>query len=225
MRAYILLDRSGSMADKWTEALSAINGYVTELAQASPALAVTLATFDNPEHGAPAQREIFGEVPWFEVIRDSVRADGWQAVTSQDAAPRGATPLFDAIERLLSLAESAETDRAVIVVMTDGHENASTVATKISARTRLDRCRESGWQVVFLGADFDAMRQAKDLGAHAAQALNLRAGRYSAAMDVVARSTVAYAVSGTAMSFIDADRQTTQAEIEPSRLQRPRRRS
>ena len=48
MHVYILLDRSGSMADKWAETLSAITGYVAELAHTTPTLAVTLAAFDNP---------------------------------------------------------------------------------------------------------------------------------------------------------------------------------
>jgi len=196
MRAYILLDRSGSMTGKWAETLSAINGYVAELAHATPALAVTLATFDDP-----GPHETSGQAPWFEVIRDAVRAQEWRPVTPSEAAPRGTTPLFDVVERLVCLAEEAETERAVIVVMTDGYENASRVATKTSARTRLDRCRERGWQVVFLGADFDTMAQAGDLGAGVDQALNLRAGHYSASMAFVARSTAAYAVSGAAMSF------------------------
>jgi Mg-chelatase subunit ChlD len=135
------------------------------------------------------------------VIRDGVRAQEWRPVTSGEAAPRGTTPLFDAVERLVSLAEEAETDRAVLVVMTDGYENASRVATKTSARMRLDRCRERSWQVVFLGADFDTTAQAVDLGAGADQALSMRAGHYSASMAFVARSTAAYALAGTAMSF------------------------
>jgi hypothetical protein len=196
MRTYILLDRSGSMTGKWAETLSAINGYVAELTHATPALAVTLATFDDP-----GPREAAGQTPWFEVIRDGVRADQWQPVTAGEAEPRGTTPLFDAVERLVSLAEEAKVDRAVLVVMTDGYENASRVATKTSARTRLDRCRERGWQVVFLGADFDTMAQAADLGADADQALSMQAGHYSASMAFVARSTAAYAIAGAAMSF------------------------
>ena len=55
--------------------------------------------------------------------------------------------------------------------------------------------------MVFLGADFDTIAQAGDLGAGADQALSMRAGHYSAPMAFVAHSTAAYAVSGTVMSF------------------------
>ena len=208
MHAYLLLDRSGSMADKWPEALSAINGYVRELAHAAPAMAVTLVTFDDPLLSAPAAVEHRDGPSWFEVVRDRVRADGWRPVTAEESAPRGGTPLFDAVERLVDLAETAKSDRTVIVVMTDGEENASRVATATSARRRLDACRERGWQVVFLGADFDTRHQAGELGASTGEALTLHGGSYSVSMGVVAHSTVAYAVTGSAMAFAEEENDT-----------------
>src|SRR5205085_1270532 len=45
---YILLDRSGSMGARWPETLSAINGYVSRVAEARPDLVITLALFDEP---------------------------------------------------------------------------------------------------------------------------------------------------------------------------------
>ena len=66
MLAYLLLDRSQSKADNWTETIFAIGGYVKELAGAAPAAAFTLATFDepgSPELDAPAHAR------WFDLIR------------------------------------------------------------------------------------------------------------------------------------------------------------
>jgi uncharacterized protein YegL len=226
MRAYILLDRSGSMTGKWAEALSAINGYVAELAHATPALAVTLATFDDPGPETSGPYEASAEVPWFDVIRTAIPAEAWRPVIAEEIRPRGTTPLFDAIERLVSLAEDADADRVAIIVMTDGYENASRVATKTSARRRLDRCRERGWQVVFLGADFDTMAQAADLGARADQALNMRTGHYSASMAFVAHSTAAYATSGTAMTFTEKEHTSGQIQkLDDQDAREPRQQS
>jgi hypothetical protein len=58
LNAYILLDRSGSMSSRWSEALSSINAYVAELAK--DAAKVTLATFEGQD-GLQ-----------FDVIRDDV---------------------------------------------------------------------------------------------------------------------------------------------------------
>ena len=129
MHAYLLLDRSGSMAGKWTEALAAINGYVTELAQSTPALAVTLAAFDDPSDFSAQGPDARRDPSWFEILRDGARAEHWRPVRPEETGPRGTTPLFDAIERLVALAEAAEPNRAALVVMTDGEENASRVAT------------------------------------------------------------------------------------------------
>ncbi len=54
--------------------------------------------------------------------------------------------------------------------------------------------------MVFLGADFDTRHQASELGASTDQALTLNGGSYSVSMGMVAHSTVAYAVSGSAMT-------------------------
>jgi uncharacterized protein YegL len=196
MHVYMLLDRSGSMSDRWAEALGAINSYVADLAKndATKSAAVTLATFDGYEG------------LMFDVLRNGVAADVWPKVTDADAMPRGMTPLFDAIGRLMGLADAAAPDKAVVVVMTDGHENASREVTKEGAKAAFDRARAKNWQVVFLGADFDAMGQAASVGTSAAQTLNTTKGNYARATSSLAAATADFASSGRAMAFSDADR-------------------
>jgi len=120
------------MSSRWTEALSSVNAYATELGNAK----VTLATFD-------AQDGL-----QFDVIRNAVPSKKWETVTDKDATPRGMTPLFDAIGRIVSLAEKSNDDKTVIVVMTDGAENHSREVTKEGARSALDRCKGRNWQVL-----------------------------------------------------------------------------
>ncbi len=79
--------------------------------------------------------------------------------------PRGMTPLYDAIDRLLDVAESSGAHDAdqLVVIFTDGHENAS----KTDGRTinrRIGRLRDRGWTFVFLGANQDAFDVAHGLG-------------------------------------------------------------
>lgn len=148
LNAYILLDRSGSMQPRWVEALSSINSYVEDLSKGGSLSAkVTLATFDGQD-GLQ-----------FDVIRDGVAAKKWEKMTDADATPRGMTPLFDALGRTVAMAEKANADKTVIVVMTDGEENHSREVTKQGAKAALDRCKAKGWQVVFLGAVFRCLRR------------------------------------------------------------------
>jgi hypothetical protein len=74
------------------------------------------------------------------------------------------TPLLDAIVRTIALAEADNPDKAVIVIMTDGHENASREVTRDGVKVALDRVRARGWEVVFLGANFDNISDASSVG-------------------------------------------------------------
>lgn len=194
MNIYMLLDRTGSMSRKWDETLSSINGYVDDLKKNKTKASITLAMFD---HHAGFK---------FDIIRKDVKPKDWKKVTNDDAAPRGTTPLHDAIGRIVSMAESDKPKKAVVVVMTDGLENASREMNRDAAKACLDRCRDRKWQVVFLGADFDAFGQAAGVGTKADQTLNMSAGHYGAAMRSLSTATAAYASSGRAMSWSDEDR-------------------
>ena len=153
MNAYILLDRTGSMGPIWTEALGSVNAYVAQLAKdedPNDKTRITIACFDHQE------------TLQFEILRRDVTAETFRPLTDADASPRGMTPLFDAIVRIAALAEKDAPEKAVLIVMTDGEENSSQEVTKQGAAAALDRIRTKGWQVVFLGANFDAFGEAGD---------------------------------------------------------------
>lgn len=192
MDAYILLDRSGSMATRWDEALSSINAYVGEL---DPADIVTVALFDAV--GGPID---------FDVVRNSTLASDWKALNQAIGAPRGMTPLFDAVGKLATLVESKSPDKAVIVIMTDGAENASRECDKAAAEAALNRCRDRNWQVVFLGADFNSASDAAALGASSAQTMAMAEGTYAANMAGLALKSRTYAMRGDAVVFSADDR-------------------
>lgn len=196
--AYILLDKSGSMGWNWLETVGAMNAYVEELAadETSRDTKVTLALFDTPVQAMD-----------FSVLRKGVEAGDWKAVDPGEATPRGYTPLFDAIGRIVALAEQDKPERAVMVIITDGAENASRELTRGEAKEALDRCRARGWQVVFIGADFDAFGQAASVGGAVGQTISMNAGSYAATTKTLARKTREYASFASAsVDFSDADR-------------------
>ena len=198
MNVYVLLDRTGSMASIWAETLSSVNAYVEKLAADTLAARVTLAMFDS--HGGTQ----------FDIIRNGVDVKAWSPVTEQEASPRGYTPLYDAIGRLMGLAAADASNKATVIVVTDGHENASREVTREGAKAMLDKARARGWDVVFLGANFDAFDQAASVGTQAAHTLNIQPGAMRAAMaEAVAPRTRAYAESAAQpVAFNDEDRRT-----------------
>ncbi len=197
MNAYILLDRTGSMGPIWTEALGSVNAYVAQLAHdEDPAdeTRVTVVCFDHQEKLQ------------FDVLRRDVTARSFRPLTDADASPRGMTPLFDAIARIASLAETDAPQKAVLIVMTDGEENSSREVTKQGAAAALERIRKRGWQVVFLGANFDAFAEADKVGVAAAQTINAAPAAMRASMESLARKSRAYHKSDESVAFSEADR-------------------
>ncbi len=156
IHSYIRLDRTGSMEPIWSEALSSVNAYADGLAtlDGGPRVDadITLAVFD-------AQDGL-----QFDVLREGVDAERWKKVSSDEVSPRGMTPLYDAIGRIVSLAEKDRPEKAVIVIMTDGEENSSKEMTKATARAALERVRKKGWEVVVLGAEFSNFDDAEGVG-------------------------------------------------------------
>lgn len=191
---FILLDRSGSMISLWTEALSSINAYVDKLAEDNVDTGVTLATFDQ-NIGTLA----------FEVIRDRIIPRTWRKVSSEDAAPRGGTPLNDAVGKIVGLAKAGNYDKVAIIIMTDGQENASTELTVTQAKLLLDQCRARGWQVIFLGANFDNAQQATSYNTMAAQTVSAAQGNLRASTNMMAQKRYMYASGESATMDFSED--------------------
>ncbi|MDX2233003.1 MAG: VWA domain-containing protein [Hyphomonadaceae bacterium] len=190
MHAYILLDRTGSMQSLWDEALGAVNVYVEALGDAH----VTMAVFDAVD-GLQ-----------FDLLRTGVPAATWVPVTSADATPRGMTPLFDAIGRIVARAEQDDPDKAVLVIMTDGAENASREMKKDDVKAALARVEKRGWQVVFLGADFAKFSDADAVGLARGQQLAMATGQMSGSMLRMAAKSRAYFDKNVQMAFDAEDR-------------------
>jgi len=198
--AYILLDRTGSMSSIWAEAIGSLNAYVEALTRpADGALPsgndkVTLAAFDHHD-GLK-----------FDLLRRGVTAAAWNKVTDDEASPRGMTPLFDSIARIVALAEGDAPQRAVIVIMTDGEENASREVNKDGARAALDRARAKGWEVVFLGAEFGKFADAEAVGVIRSKAMAVSAGSMDLSMRKLASKSRKYFEAAESMDFNAEDR-------------------
>lgn len=188
VHSYILLDRTGSMSDIWDEALSSVNAYAASVGEADEGeidgadieTDVTLAIFD------------YQDGMQFDVLRKNVKAEDWIDVSNDEANPRGMTPLFDAIGRMVSLAETDNPEKAVIVIMTDGLENSSQELTRDGARAALDRAEAKGWEVVFLGAEFAKFDDAEAVGMDARKTMAVGQGSMQDSMSALAKKSRAY---------------------------------
>lgn len=199
---FILLDRSGSMAVNWVEAIGSVNAYVAKLAEDNVDTGVTLAVFDHN----------VGKMD-FTVIRDRITPSTWRKVDVKEVEPRGGTPLNDATGKIVALANAgrpggASYDRVAIIIMTDGEENQSTELSVTQAKLLLDQCRAKGWQVIFLGANFDNARQATSYGTQSMHTVMASAGNFARATTDMASKRAIYGNTGQAMNFSDLEKAT-----------------
>ncbi|MEL6245783.1 MAG: VWA domain-containing protein [Pseudomonadota bacterium] len=201
VHSYILLDRTGSMSSIWDEALGSVNAYADSVGREESGepntldTAVTLAVFD------------YQESLQFDVLRKDVTPDTWTPVTNDEASPRGMTPLFDAIGRMVAVAEQDAPEKAVLVIMTDGMENSSREVTKDGANAALDRAKARGWEVVFLGAEFANFSDAEAVGVSGSKSMAISRDKLGDALSSVAQQTRNYGKGEQAeIIFDDADR-------------------
>ncbi|HEX5631336.1 MAG TPA: vWA domain-containing protein [Acidimicrobiia bacterium] len=155
----VVLDRSGSMASIADDIVGGFNEYLVRQ-QAEPGEArVTLIQFD-------------GQDP-FEVLVDGLDVKQVRPLTRESYQPRGNTPLFDAVGRMIARIDTDLAHRKryampaedqVVVVITDGLENASREHDRASIFALVEQKRTEGWVFVFLGADQDAYAEGTRMG-------------------------------------------------------------
>ena len=83
----------------------------------------------------------------------------------------GMTPLYDAVGRGVGILDEAlggKPGKAVLVIMTDGLENASREFDHAKITDLVKKRQEAGWLVVFLGEGLNVAKQGAGMGVMAA---------------------------------------------------------
>lgn len=197
-----LLDRSGSMRAIAADMRGGFDSFIAkEKAQTGTTL-VTLAQFDNV----------------YDVVYRNRPID---TVPALELEPRGSTALLDAIGRFITdvgagLAALPEDERPAaitVLVMTDGHENASREWTGEAVRALIAQ-QESvyAWDFVFLGANMDAVAVGTNLGFAPGKSLTYDAagdavgGAWDSVASYSARKRSAGIAAAPSIVFEDAER-------------------
>lgn len=189
---FILVDGSGSMLDKWYDTLEAIEAYVHTLKTNNVNTNIILSTFDSREVG---------------LIHRNAPISEWKSLkTDPIGAFWASTPLYDAIALMGIRLRDLDPSRCSIVIVTDGQENASKFNNLVQAKSILDWCRAKGWQITFIGANFNNSQQARMLGADEATAIGVSQKLLPDAARSLAEKRTKYGLYGTDMHFDDGER-------------------
>lgn len=195
----MVIDRSGSMASIKSEAENAVNAFIKEQTKLPGKCNIMLSQFDNE----------------YDVVQKSRSAVKFPKYKLE---PRGMTALYDAIHKtvddlgaeLALLTENERPGKVLVVVVTDGFENASErrdpelVKAKIQHQTDV-----YGWQFVFLAAGQDAIVTGGQMGFSAESTLSFNATpvALAATMDSFTEYTANYRTYGKA-AFTEEDRES-----------------
>ena len=164
----VILDRSGSMETIASDVIGGFNRFLTDQRRQPGDCRLSLVQFDDQYEVVYVARP----------IADASR------LTEKTFQPRGSTALLDAIgrtidttgTRLAALPEAERPNRVLVVIITDGEENASVDYTRDQVFGMISSQQDVyGWSFLFLAANQDAIAEAAKVGIGAQQSMNFAA--------------------------------------------------
>jgi len=193
----VILDRSGSMAGLARDMEGGFDQLIREQARLKGSCNVTLVQFDSQAIDTVYTGTPVGKVPPLSL------------------EPRGGTPLLDAVgsslaaasQQIAGLPAARRPEQVMVIIITDGAENASHEYTLPQVRALVEKLSGEGWRFVYLGANVDAFAEAGSMGIAAMSAAAYQPDSASAgSMFVAASANLATYRAGSYTGFSDAQR-------------------
>ena len=155
----VLLDRSGSMESIKNDTIGGFNNFIGEQKKVEGEMTITLCQFDHE------YENLYNFIDIQEVV----------PLTDRTFIPRGSTALLDSVakiiidtgKKLAEMSEEQRPERVMIVIITDGMENASVEQTRASVAAMVKHQEDNyQWQFVYIGANQDGFTEASKMGMH-----------------------------------------------------------
>ena len=161
-----ILDRSGSMFGLEKDTIGGFNSMIQKQKEEEGEAVVTTVLFDDR----------------YELIHDRFPLSAVGEMTRKEYFVRGSTALLDAVGKTIvkiqnvqeHLPEEARAEKVITVIITDGLENSSREYSREQISQMITRQRANGWEFLFLGANMDAVAEAKSLGIQEERAASYR---------------------------------------------------
>ena len=150
----VILDKSGSMYGLEKDTIGGFNSMVEEQRKKEIPVKVTLLTFNQKSY----------------VLYERKPLESVEPLTDKEYVAQGSTALLDAVGNALSTLKADESvntegNKVLVVITTDGYENASKEWTWNKVRELIKELeKDKGYQFVFLGADINAGDVAESMG-------------------------------------------------------------
>jgi uncharacterized protein YegL len=216
----MVIDESGSMAPQRDDTIGGVNTFIAEQKEhprdfwtgdrTLPAEKMVRA--DPPMKGTISLYTFGGQVRQVYAMKHLASAPN---LTSATYKPSGFTPLLDALGRAITetgdhlrgMRDDERPDKVIVLIVTDGHENASITYSKDQIARMVREQRDIyKWDFVFIGADINAIDEAAQYGISGAAAMQYDKGSTHSTYAVASANVMRSRVTGQSMAFNDADR-------------------
>lgn len=197
-----LLDETGSMGTMKAEVISGFNKYIEDLSRDGNDYVFSLTKFDSAKTV---------------VVHDGVPIQQVLPLNEDTYRPGASTPLYDAIASVITRGGTVHAERTLMVIYTDGEENASHEWTLSSINTLMKSMEQAHWTFMYLGASPEAWKNEHILAGLGSVANNFRAsGRGAVGQTMAAASATTSAYAAT-QDFVGGQRIVTDEDKEAVR--------
>ncbi|GAA1941733.1 hypothetical protein GCM10009775_36880 [Microbacterium aoyamense] len=199
----IILDRSGSMTAIRDDMVGGIEQMIATQAAEDGMLTIDIVTFDTQ----------------IELTHHFADPESVQV----ELVPRGGTALYDAIgwafngfgQALAELPEHARPGTVLVTIVTDGEENSSKEYSAATVTQLIEHQRSAfDWDVSFLGANQDAIAEARKIGIRAEDALDYDLGSVAGTMTAHSEK-LSRRRRGDLTGYTDAERGSARGDERP----------
>ena len=199
-----ILDRSGSMSGLEGDTIGGYNAMLAKQKKQPGEAVITTVLFDDQ----------------YELLHDRINLRGVAPITDKEYYVRGNTALLDAVGKTINkignaqkhTAEDERVEHVVVVITTDGMENASREFNEEKVRRMIEHQKSKyGWEFIFLGANIDAIATAERYGIGKDRAANYHADaegtalNYSVVSETVSRVRTRQPIAENWKERIEAD--------------------
>jgi Mg-chelatase subunit ChlD len=134
-----VIDKSGSMKPLQQSTIGGFNSFLMEQQQEPGRAALTTVLFANEATTLYHNQDIQSVEP----------------LNEDTYSPQGGTALYDALGNALMLSDGGGYDKVIVLVITDGYENASTVFDLPKVQSLIRSKKSKGWEFIFMGANVE----------------------------------------------------------------------
>lgn len=150
-----IMDRSGSMSGSEEDTIGGFNSFIEREKDKGLNTHVTTVLFDDN----------------YEVLYKRKDINQVAKLTRDEYWVRGCTALLDAIGKTINMLDHEVDNKVLVVIMTDGMENASKEYSKDQIRNLIN---SHNWEFIYIGADIDSYAEAGNIGIRKSRVANYK---------------------------------------------------